>query len=353
VALHGIYANVYPPGLALLRLPVMAFLVQWGPGAPLFSAAEHWANLVLAALALVAVCWLCLRTCELLGVDCSARHRALLALVFGTGLFHYATYDACFTHIYSALGAALLMWLGVRAVERGDTRPNALAAAVACFLLVLVRNTNVVLIGALAVAYVGWRWRRGGKLSESVRGLAGLLTGTAGGAAVQLAVNWLFYHRPTLSSYGNQTFLLDHPMQLAVLFSYERGLFSYYPVVGVVLAAAWLVRRTRAAAAWFTLLVLAYATLYGFWWSWMLGGGFGHRGFVELMPLALVLFAVALSELPARGRLLAGYGALAATVVTLQFLLAYWRGFLPCQGATGAVYWACICGRRSLLWFLY
>jgi hypothetical protein len=351
--LTGLCGNVYPPGLALLRFPVMAWLVQRGPGAPLFSAAEHWANLILAALALVAICYLGLHTCALLGIDGSASHRALLALVFGTGLFHYGTYDACFTHIYSALGASMLLWLGVRAVMLEEKRPHPLGLGLTGFFLLLIRNTNLILIGVLAVAYIGWRGRRNtAAIGASVRGLSGLFIGVAAAASVQLGLNAYYHGFPVLSSYGPQTFRWDRPMQWSVLFSYERGLFSYYPVVAVVLASAWAIPRTRIWAAWFSLLVLAYVVLYGFWWSWMLGGGFGHRGFVELMPLGMILFAGALTDMTIRQRKMVCLAALATTVITVQFMIAYWRGGLPCQGATAALYWACVCGRKSILWFL-
>lgn len=337
---HGQYTNRYPPGLALLRFPVMAFLVQLGPGAPLISPAEHWANLVLAALALLANCLLVLSTCRLLGIEPSVSQRAVLALVFGTGLFHYATYDACFSHIYSALGVALLAWQGVRSVVRGVRWPNRPLTALICFFLILIRNTNIIVIGALVLAYLGYQSRQRVRgVAWVLRGLAGAILGTAMAMAVQLAINWYYNGRPVFSSYGKETFLWDQPKQWSVLFSYERGLFSYYPVLAVVLAAAWFVRRTRRAAAWFTVLVLAYVTLYGFWWCWMLGGGFGHRGFVELMPLAAVLFAAALAAMNPRQRTFTYHCALTATVVTLYFMLEYWRGSLPCMGTTEDRYW--------------
>src|SRR5579871_1862340 len=53
-----IYQNKYPPGVALLRFPVMAFLVDRRPGSPAISRAEHGANVVLSAAALVAACYL-------------------------------------------------------------------------------------------------------------------------------------------------------------------------------------------------------------------------------------------------------------------------------------------------------
>ena len=338
--LHGQYTNRYPPGLALLRFPVMLFLVQLGPGSPLISPAEHWANLVLGALALLAIGFLTLSTCKLLGIESSVSQRALLVLVFGTGLFHYATYDACFSHIYSALSVALLAWQGVRALVRGNEWPNRLLTALGCFFLVLIRNTNVILILVLALAYLGWQRRRSAAGRPfRIRGLAGAIAGTGLAAVLQLIINWYYNGKPVLSSYGAETFLWDQPRQWSVLFSYERGLFSYYPVLAVVLAAAWRVRRTRLAAAWFTGLVLAYATLYGFWWCWMLGGGFGHRGFVELMPLAALLFAAALREMTPQRRTVVYQAALVATIITLHFMLTYWQGSLPCMGTTGERYW--------------
>jgi hypothetical protein len=339
-SLHGQYTNRYPPGLALLRFPVMAFLVQLGPGSPLISPAEHWANLVLGALALLSTGFLTLDMCKRLKIQAAVSQSALLAVVFGTGLFHYATYDACFSHIYSALGVALFAWQGVRAVVRGDQWPNRVLTALTCFFLVLIRNTNVILIAALVLAYLGWRSRGlvAGPPSR-FRGLAGAVVGTGLAGAVQLVINWHYNGKLVLSSYGAETFLWDQPRQWSVLFSYERGLFSYYLVLAVVIAAAWSVRRTRAAAAWFTGLVLAYTTLYGFWWCWMLGGGFGHRGFVELTPLAVVVFAAALQEMTPRARTIVYQCALVATMVTLYFMLEYWRGSLPCMGTTEERYW--------------
>src|SRR5206468_2675067 len=144
--------------------------------------------------------------------------------------------------------------------------------------------------GALIVAYFHLRRRQGAlTATNGLRDLVVLLAGAGAAGAVQLSYNWYAHGTVVLSSYGTEAFEWRRPMQLAVLVSYERGLFSYFPVVALVLASAWAMRRTRLAAAWFSLLVLAYVVLYGYWSSWMLGCGFGHRGFVELMPLGLVL----------------------------------------------------------------
>lgn len=234
-----IYQNKYPPGIALLRFPVMAFLVDTRPGTPAISRAEHGANIVLSAAALIAVCYLSLRTCQFLALDVASSHAALLAVVFGTGLFHYATYDSSFSHIYSALAVAFLAWLGVRSVvRRSDHLPPILTAAT-CFLFVLLRNTNLIVLAMMAVAYCYGR-RKSGILSRkgSCVDLAMLFLGAGSAVLLQLLYNYYARGRFTLSSYAEERFLWNRPEQLSVLFSYDRGLFNYYPVVAVVLLCA-------------------------------------------------------------------------------------------------------------------
>lgn len=129
---RGICQNKYPIGLALLRFPVMAFLVDDTPGAPLISPAEHLAAGILGALALWLTAALCTWALALLGVSAMRANAVVLLVLFGTGLFHYGTYDGAFTHVYSALICALLCAFGVRELSGGRPVPYA-ATAVGSF----------------------------------------------------------------------------------------------------------------------------------------------------------------------------------------------------------------------------
>jgi hypothetical protein len=346
---RDVYHNKYGPGVALLRLPVMAFLVDRHPGAELISPAEHLANQIYSALVLLLACALCVHTCYLLRIGTVDASLAVATVAFGAGLFHYGTYDAFLSHIYSALGVAILVWLGVRAEMHG--RPlSPLAIGVTCFFLVLIRNTNVVVLAALVAAFLFSKWRRGSLDigASNRRTLLGLLCGTAAGVILQIAYNSYAFGHLVFFQYGGETFLWHRPMQLAVLCSYERGLFTYYPIFAVVLVALWIPRGSRLLAGWFTLLVLAYTTIYGFWACWFLGGGFGHRGFVELVPIAVILFAVGLSKLPKSLVPYTRAAAVLCALLTLQFMVGYWMGSLPFDGTTRSVYWSHIWGPGSI-----
>ena len=326
---RGFWHNKYAPGVAIVRLPVMALLADRTSEVPSISPAEHWAVLGLGAVALLLTGAVGFRTCRRLGLPDWAGPTAFVALAFGTGLFHFATYDAGFSHIYSALGLAILL-------DRLVARRVGLGVAVVVVLLVLVRNTNVLAVAALTLGHFAAR--------RSWRDVLVVVAAGAVGCGIQLGLNAHAHGRLVLSSYGGERFLLDRPMTLSVLFSAKKGLFAYYPVLAVVLAGGLLTRRTRPATALYAGLLLLFAGVYGCWHSWWLGGGFGHRGFVELVPLAVPLFAATLADAGRLRRVVLLLAAGASLLVTLRLMAGYWLGDLPFEDVTPAVFWAVLSG---------
>jgi hypothetical protein len=316
------FASKYPPGVALLRLPVMALVTDAARGGPPFTPAEHWACLALGAAALVAAAALTLATCRRLGVPSVWGNVAVVLLTFGTGLYHYGTCDAGYSHVYSALLAATLMWLAVRAGTSDEPLPVLRVASLVALLL-LVRTTNVVLIGSWVLACAAGG---GGTRSPHfvLRAFGAAAAGVLVGLIVTLAVNHQMFGRFTFDTYPGERFHWNEPHVLDVLGGEEFGLFRAYPVLGVALLAALAARRTRRAALGLALPFAAYTVLYGHWWTWHLGDGFGHRGFVELVPFTVPVFAAALAALGRRtARVVAGVGAI-ATIYTIVYMCLYW-----------------------------
>ena len=310
------YTCKYPPGVAVVRLPVMLFLIDPARSTTQFSLAEHYAVLALGGLALVGVAVLGLCACRELGLPAGWSHFSILVLTFGTGLLHYGTMDASFSHVYTALGIAWLVWQGARADRRAAGVPVVSVAAVSA-LLVLVRSTNVFLIAFWAVTY-GWRaGRTGGAWAAGA--------GVAFGVTALLGLNFVMFGTPTLNSYPGESFLWDRPMILSVLFSPLFGLVPYYPVLPAVVLIGLTVVPVRRAAAGLGLLILGYAALYGFWWSWHLGKGFGHRGFVDLVPFAVPVLAAALAHLPRHTALLVAAACLAMVAISVVKMVGCWR----------------------------
>jgi hypothetical protein len=345
--------NRYPFGLALLRFPVMGLLVDTSSTSGQISRSEHIASVILSSLALVAICVLAIATCRLLQASRFYSQLGVLAFVFGTGLFHYATFDGSFTHIYSALLVAVLVYLAVRAWKLERPLPM-VTTALASFILVAIRNTNLALVGLILTAYfLRYRfvqrasWRRFGALV--LREGAPVAIGSATALGLQVAYNSWASGNLTFSSYGWAKFDFAKPMQVSIIASYERGLFTYYPVLGLALLIGLVVRRTRIGTAWFSLMLVCYVVIYGFWTIWYLGQGMGHRGFVELMPLGIPIFAVAATELSVRLRRMVVLATILCIAITVQITIGYWRNRFPREHARGADYWSQTVGEHSVI----
>ena len=329
---RGVCGIKYPPGVALLQLP---FVSPWADPKLRegFSREAHAIVLALGSGLLLLIATLSYLTLRRLDV-CPLQAQAVVgAFIFGTGLFHYATYDASFSHVYSAGGVALLLWLVTRARETG-WRPWMLGLfGLSTFWLSTVRQTNVLLTLLIAgVAIIGTDHR-------SARRVALIAVGTTALALLlQVAYNQYVTGTLTLFSYGREGFASWGGRFGDVWFSYERGLSTYYPIMIAAMVLG-LFSGERLLGLAFAIGVTGYAFLYGSWHSWMLGHGMGHRGFVELAPLAMVVFGSALQRLQPRWRLVAIGVTGLSVYVTLQVMVGYWRGSFPFTGANSDVYW--------------
>jgi hypothetical protein len=250
----------------------------------------------------------------------------LAALLFGTSLFHYATFDSVWSHAFSfALGAALL--------ERLDGKPGRvrddLVIGTLAGLMILVRHTNIVVPVCLILA------ARSRRLALTTAGVAGL---------VVLPQLWL-YHRSTghwiVSSYGPLGFTFADPHLWGVLGSVTKGAFFWAPLLLVAVAGlAWLpasLHKWRLPSA---VVLTVHTYVIASWWDWQFGASYGHRGFVDVYPLLAPGLASAFARVGAIPR---HRPLVAAVVVTLCALsvfqmLQYWHGVMPMSDTTWPQY---------------
>jgi hypothetical protein len=321
----------YPPGVALLRLPAMVFVTDAGRNGVPYSSGEHWVCLGFAALALIFIAAMGLDTCYRLGVSPVWANVAVFLLTFGTGVFHFGTFDASFSHINSALLAAALVWVAARAVSLGRPLPVAVVIALVVGLLE-TRLTNILMVGVWVLACILWSFG-GGRNSPGLRTRAvlGAAVGTIIGVALTLALNHYMLGRYTLNTYLTEGFAWDDPKLLLVLYGERWGLFRIYPTLAIAVLAGLIAPRARVAAACLVVLIVLYTVLYGFWSLWQLGDGFGHRGFVETVPFAVPVLALALASLPRAVSIALTFVGALATAYTVVQMWQYWnfRPFIP------------------------
>jgi len=222
---------------------------------------------------------------------------------------------------------------------------RSVALAVVAALIILVRHTNVVFL-AFVPLYGVSHWSDFRTNLNHLQQRRGLILGMLAVGLVCLSPQLLLYKWATghwiVNAYGKGVwFTFGSPHILETLFSVERGLFFWSPVLlfavgGLVVAVGW--ARGLAAA---TVVVLAVHTyVLASWFMWNLGSGYGHRGFTDLLAAFAVFVAAFFAWTARRPRLATLVGAVAGALVVLSLVQTwqYWNGIIPSEKMKWAQY---------------
>lgn len=334
--------NKYPPGVGITQAPFTALLGRYDINQG-FSTTSHWIVLSLGSALLLGTVFVTGKTLESYGCSSTAILGASIAVIFGTGLLHYATYDGSFSHIYSAFFFACTLFIASQqGVEHATPRARAgtIAYAAFCVLLMLIRPTNLLLVVASsAVAASNQAFSTRKKINLALAGALALLFG------LTFYLSYNFYHLGilTLSTYGREKVVPMATHTLQVFLSYERGLFTYYPITILLVSLGWLSKK-RSIYAISIAVILGYGLIYGSWKSWYLGGGLGHRGFVDMAPLMILTLGLTIDQIRQLRwhRLLLPLVSSLAVIciyVTATTQHAYWNSDFPFIGADQQMYW--------------
>ena len=330
------WVNAHPIGEAVMIAPFFAvahLLTLWTNLSPDGFTLYYQHAAGLAGLAyIVAGLWFVRRLLRrhFSGGVADATVAALLA---GTSLYHYATFDSAWSHAFSfALCAALLDRVDAW-TDRSSTRDAAVIGLLAG-LMFLVRHTNVMIPAALSatLALRDPTYRRAAPVSAAIA------------LACAIPQLWI-YHAASghwiVSSYGEMGFTWTTPHIAGVLISPRKGLFFWAPLLLAAVAGfAWLPPALRR---WRLPIVAVFAVdtyLIASWWDWQFGASYGHRGFVDLYPLLAPGLAAAFARVPARLPLRAAAAAAVVLLCALSIfqMLQYWHGVMPMSDVTWAEY---------------
>ena len=336
----GRWVNPHPIGEALLIAPfffVADALTRWSNlSRDGFSLYYQYAAGVAAIFYLAAGLSLLRRTLRRRFSE-GVTLATLVCILWATDLFHYATYDSVFSHVFSFFLLAAYLEIGMRWLSR---RTGGYGYAVLLGLIageiILVRHTN-----ALMLLFLAGLAFESGRLSVRWKEILAAVAMMAAVLVPQLLIyryasgQWMF------SPYGpNGHFDFAHPQILPVLIGVKKGLFFWSPILLLSCAGIPLMRRHYPGLLLPTLIVLP-ATLYiiASWSDWQMGGSFGHRGFTDLMPI----FAISLAsffEWSRRTRWAPAVAVVASLAVALSIvqMLQYWLRIIPFSDTSWALY---------------
>ena len=356
--------GVYPAYTAIIRWPTtrqwvnahpIGVAVMQAPFFPVAHALTRWTNLspdgftlyYQHAVGLSGLFWLVAGMAVLSRT--LRRHfsdgvtaATLATLLLGTNLYHYATFDSSYSHPYSFFLFAAFLDLTERWYAQPRVGISILLGSVAG-LIVLTRHTN-----ALALLFfplynlnsIDATRARFALIRRERRLVTLIALVSAIVVAPQLAIYYEATGRVFVSSYGDLGFAFTSPHLIQVLFSVQKGLFFWCPVLLIGCAGFVCLARSRNSARAFVLpaiLFLAVDTyIIASWWDWQFGASFGHRGFVDTLPIFAIgmagFFAAASRRRHAR-QLIAVVVVLAVALNLFQ-MLQYWNHVLPYSDTT-------------------
>lgn len=337
----GNYLIKYPMGTALLMVPFffVACLVALATNtpvdgfSPLFQYAAAFSGLFYT-LAGIVILWKVLE----------ARFRqntiflAMTGLVFGTDLFHYATYDSVFSHVYSLFLFSAFLYTVQRIYPEAATR-HFLVGGIIAGLIVITRPTNGLwlifglLYGVDSLQTLSNRlafWKE----HAMHMALGSLLCAAI--VSLQLGYWEIVTGHLLVFSYQGERFYFTQPEILNVLFSVRKGVFFWSPILLTVVPGLWFAWR-NAREFFFPILLFLPLNVYviSSWHSWFYGGSFGHRAFIESIPLFAICYCALYEGFSSRFWKRAMI-LLTASCVTLStwLMLKYWTGVIPYDGTT-------------------
>lgn len=279
---------------------------------------------------------------------------ACVTITYGTNLFHYASYDACFSHVYSYflfnLFLFYLCWYEAREEEGNNKLFHTCIFGLIAGLIFMCRNTNILFV--LTYVFYGVRnWetlkKRFFTVLKPSRAVPIVLTGI-----VSLLPQLLYWHAATghwfVYSYGsNEPFYWLAPQFGNFLFSVRKGLFFWSPLLLLAVVGIFISYRKRKQI-YVGLVVFLVLIIYvsSAWWCWYYGGSFGQRVVVDFMGVFAVFLAYIFDHVEqykrdkgGKGRVLAWlvYGYCGICVVwNLWCMMAYWYRVLPSDKADWA-----------------
>ena len=338
--------NKYFVGTAVMQAPF--FLVAHALTKLSEYPADGYSPIYQLGVGVAGVFYACLGVWFLFGLlnnqGYSSRVSALTAALalFATNLMYYAVYEPSMSHVYSFCAVSALLY-SFAAFTKTEKPRHLVVFAAALGLTVLIRPINGLVV--LSLPMLAGNWSGFKQLAKRIfrrkQVLFGVVAITAAVASVQPIIYFLQTGHPFIWPYGDEGFNFLSPEIMNVLFSYRRGLFIYSPIlflalIGFVVGA----RQQPFKNLWALFFISVIVWVISSWWMWYYGGSFGHRAFIEFIPV----FSLGLAGLIQRGIGIIRPPFVMATCLLFTILqqvqtYQYQKQILPYDGITETKYW--------------
>jgi hypothetical protein len=221
----------------------------------------------------------------------------ILAVVVGTNLFYYSTYEAAMSHGYNFALIAWFLLLTIKWHENPGSIKRIMLLGFLAGFITLVRPTNIIIL----IIFFFWGVYSFATFKERFVYFLKKIH-LVGIMALFFIIAWVpqFIYWRYISgmffffSYGDLggSFFWHNPQIFNILLSYKKGWFVYTPIMFIAFLGIFIL-PWKLKKAFLPILLFKILNIYilASWWSWWFGGGFGLRAFIDSYALMAIPFA--------------------------------------------------------------
>ena len=262
----------------------------------------------------------------------------LLAVTLGTNLFNYAVYENIYSHVYSFFLISLFLFLVPKWLVKMSIW-NSVLLSITFGLLVLVRFTNAIVIIfpiLYGITSFGDFSKRVKKLIRNWKMISLCIL-----IFIVLFLPQVLYWKYATGewivfSYQGEGFNFLNPQLFNVLLSTQKGLFFWSPILLFSLVGFFLLKGGARKYLIPSVLVLTLQVyIVSSWWNWRYGWSYGHRAFVDFLPVFAIGLAGFYTALKAKWAKIFVFGLSIILICLSTFqMFQYWLRILPPEHTT-------------------
>jgi hypothetical protein len=227
----------------------------------------------------------------------------LISLVFftyGTNLIYYATQETGMSHVYSFCLFAVLLYYWKRISDSDKVKiKHIVVLSVATGFILLTRQANILLLPFVFLIDIKGVKDIQKQFFKLYKYIPLVFSITFICFLPQIIYYFYLSGKPYVDLYEDESFIYKFsPKIIQIWFSLCNGFLIYNPIHLVTIAGfLWMIYNRVLNGRTLLGLFLFVTYMNASWWSWMLGCGFGHRGFVDFYPLFSIGFLYVLHEI--------------------------------------------------------
>ncbi len=215
---------------------------------------------------------------------------AQISILFSTPFTNYAWFDASYSHVFSFALISLFL-LNIKLFTKHLYIKHLWLAGLALGLITILRPVNFLVCLALPLIIdLQGLFRVIDFIKTNAKPFTIAVFLFLAPIMLQMCLWYLQTGYIYVYSYQHETFDFLNPQLLNILFSYQKGLFVYCPILAILIGTTVFLNPTKNTffKAYFLFYFTFITYVFSSWWCWFYGSSYGQRVYLEYLPILIL-----------------------------------------------------------------